>query len=75
MSDLAPDAVDAAVETNIVVLRTGARPAGAVVAAAADQGVRLSAVGASTVRAVTHLDVDREECAHAGAVIGKLLAG
>lgn len=72
----APGTVDPErVPTNIVVVATGARPAVEVVAAAAEQGVRLSAVGSRLVRAVTHLDVDREQCVAAGRVLGTLLAG
>ncbi|WP_420175755.1 threonine aldolase family protein [Luteococcus sp. OSA5] len=63
------------VPTNIVVVRTGERPAGDVVAAAAAQGVALSAVGAHLVRAVTHLDVTLADCREAGQVLGSLLAG
>ena len=60
--------------TNIVVVHTGARPPPGVGAAAAARGVRLSAVGARVVRAVTHLDVTTDQCAGAGAVLGDLLA-
>ncbi len=67
-------AVDlAAVETNIVVLDAGDRTAGAVVAAAAEHGIQLSAVGQRAVRAVTHLGVTSAECRRAGEVIGRLL--
>lgn len=70
----APAAVNpTAVETNIVVLSTGSRPAGEIVAAAAEQGVRISGVGARLVRAVTHLGVTEAECLAAGAVLGKIL--
>ncbi|MGJ6981018.1 threonine aldolase family protein [Aestuariimicrobium soli] len=72
----APGAVDPErVPTNIVVVATGDRPAGEVVAAAAERGVRLSAVGARVVRAVTHLDVTTDQCRAAGAILGELLAG
>lgn len=72
----APGAVDPEkVPTNIVVVRTGERAAGDVVAAAAAQGVALSAVGAHLVRAVTHLDVTLADCREAGQVLGSLLAG
>lgn len=60
--------------TNIVVLDTGALPATRVVADAAARGVRLSAVGAHVVRAVTHLDVTAAQCAEAGDIVGSLLA-
>ncbi len=60
-------------ETNIVVVPTGAHPAAEVVARASERGVRLSAVGARVVRAVTHLDVTTAQCADAGAVLGEIL--
>ena len=47
----------AAVETNIVVL--GVADAPALVAVLGAAGVRMGALGPRTVRAVTHLDVDR----------------
>lgn len=73
---LAPGSVEPeAVPTNIVMVSTGARLAGDVVAAAAARGVRLSAVGAHLVRAVTHLDVTADECRAAGRVLGEVLAG
>jgi threonine aldolase len=62
------------VETNIVVLTTGAAPAGSVAAAAAEQGILVSALGPFMIRAVTHLDVTAGECAEAGAVVGRLIA-
>ena len=58
-------AIDPArVETNIVVfhLRGGAPDAADVVAPGARAGVLVLAFGARTVRAVTHLDVDRDAC-------------
>ena len=61
-------------ETNIVVVPTGVRPAGEVVALASERGVRVSAVGARVVRAVTHLDVTTGQCAEAGAVLADVLA-
>jgi threonine aldolase len=70
----APGTVDlAAVQTNIVVLDTGSRPAVDVVARAREAGVLLSAVGPRTVRAVTHLDVTTAACADAGRLVGGLL--
>ena len=60
----------AAVDTNIVVV---ARPdAAAFVAAAAEEGVRISAVGPRTVRVVTHLDVTRADAERAAAVLSRL---
>lgn len=49
----------ALVETNIVIFRVG--DASAFVARMADAGVALSQFGPTTVRAVTHLDVSRED--------------
>ncbi len=74
VSEQAPAAVDlATVETNIVVFDTGDRSAGSVVAAAAEHGVRISALGPRSLRAVTHLDVTHEDCVEAGELIGRLL--
>lgn len=75
VAESAPAAVDlATVETNIVIIDTGDRPAGPIAAAAAEQGVLVSALGARMLRAVTHLDVDAPGCAAAGKIIGALLA-
>ena len=46
----------ASVTTNIVVFEVADAPA--LVAALADAGVKMGALGPRTVRAVTHLDVD-----------------
>lgn len=74
VAQIAPDAVDVTdVETNIVVVRTGEAPAGAIVTAAREAGLALSAVGAHQVRAVTHLDVTPAECVRAAQVLGSLL--
>ena len=62
------------VATNIVVMDTGTRSAQQVVAAARQQGIGLSAVGAHVVRAVTHLDADEAGCRAAGRVVGEILA-
>jgi len=71
----APTAVDLdRVETNIVVINTGARAAAPIAAAAAEQGVAVSALGPHLIRAVTHLDVDAADCVTAGKVLGQLLA-
>ncbi|MFC3688409.1 GntG family PLP-dependent aldolase [Aquipuribacter hungaricus] len=67
--------VPAAVETNIVVLRTHDVPAAAVAAAAARQGVLVSALGPRVVRAVTHLDVDDAAVDRACEVLSGVLAG
>ncbi|MEO8524613.1 MAG: GntG family PLP-dependent aldolase [Caldimonas sp.] len=63
------------VQTNIVVfhLATGALDANALVARARERGVLLNAFSARTVRAVTHLDVSREQTRSAAAVLRELL--
>lgn len=75
VAEAAPDAVTVSdVETNIVVIGTGARTAAEVVAAARQAGVAISAVGAHQVRAVTHLDVSHDDCVRAGSLIGDVLS-
>jgi threonine aldolase len=70
-----PAAVEpATVETNVVVIDTGGTPAAPVAAAAAERGVRVSALGPFMIRAVTHLDVTADDCESAGQLVGKLLA-
>lgn len=60
----------ASVHTNIVVVE---RPdAQAFVAAAAEEGVRIAAVGPRAVRLVTHLDVTRADADRAAAVLARL---
>ncbi|GAA2148273.1 low-specificity L-threonine aldolase [Nocardioides koreensis] len=62
-----PDGVD----TNVVVVP---RPdAVEFVSAARAEGVLLSAVGPTTVRMVTHLDVSRDDTEKAAAVLGRLV--
>ncbi|GAA1920316.1 threonine aldolase family protein [Nocardioides hwasunensis] len=61
----------AMVDTNIVVVE---RPdAATFVARAAEEGVRISAVGPRAVRLVTHLDVSRADAERAAAVLSRLL--
>lgn len=62
----------ATVETNMVVVPDV--DAAAVVAAAGEAGVRVGAVGARTVRAVTHLDVSRAQVEEAASVLARALA-
>ena len=62
-----------AVETNVVVIDTGAAPATPIAVAAAERGVQVSALGPHMIRAVTHLDVTGEDCEWAGQLVGKLL--
>ncbi len=60
IADAVPEAVDVAdVDTNLVYVSTGTRPAAEVVAAVAADGIRISVMGPHLLRAVTHLDVDR----------------
>lgn len=74
VAEQAPAAVDPeTVATNIVVLDTGDLPAAEVAAAALAEGVRVSALGPRMLRAVTYLGVTADQCASAGAVIGRLL--
>jgi threonine aldolase len=64
------------VETNIVIasLHEGAPDAAAVVAAARERGVLVVAFGPRTIRAVTHLDVTREQCERAAEVLDEVCA-
>jgi len=66
----------ATVQSNIVIFRMqpGAPDAATIVARAKAEGVLVSAFAARTVRAVTHLDVTREQCRHAGEVLAKVAA-
>jgi threonine aldolase len=63
------------VQTNILVfdLAEGAPDAATVVGAAREQGVLIFAFGPRTVRAVTHLDVSREECERAAVVLSRIV--
>ena len=63
------------VQTNIVVfhLASGAPDAITLVARAREHGVLLNAFAARTVRAVTHLDVGREQVQRAVQVLRELL--
>lgn len=73
INEACPGAVDeAGVETNIVLIPTPGAPA--VAARLAERGVRISVLGPTSLRAVTHLDVTEEQCREAGAVIGAELA-
>jgi threonine aldolase len=59
------------VQTNIVIFRLApdAPDAATVVARARERGVLVSAFAARTVRLVTHLNVNREQCEHAADVL------
>ena len=66
--DCAGSSLDlATVQSNIVIFRMeeGAPDAATIVARAQETGVLVSAFGERTVRAVTHLDVSREQCRRA----------
>ena len=43
-------------------------------AGTAERGVRISVLGPSSLRAVTHMDVTEEQCREAGALMGAALA-
>lgn len=58
------------VDTNIVVVERPDAPA--FVAAAAEEGVRIAAVGPRAVRLVTHLDVSRTDAERAASVLARL---
>jgi threonine aldolase len=64
------------VQTNIVIfnLREDGIDAPAFVEAARQRGVLVVAFGPRTVRAVTHLDVTRDECDRAGAILAEVAA-
>jgi threonine aldolase len=67
------DVDPAAVDTNIVVVDVP--DAAAVVAAAREHDVLVSAVGPRALRLVTHLDVTRDQAEVAASVLAKVLAG
>ena len=64
----------ATVQTNILVfsLREGAPDSSTFVARAKARGVLLFAFGPRTVRAVTHLDVSREQCVAAAEILSTI---
>ena len=63
------------VETNIIVfdLGAGAPDAAAVVAAARAGGLLVNALGPRTIRALTHLDVTREQCIRAAEILLRII--
>jgi threonine aldolase len=63
------------VESNIVIFQMAPRApdAAAIVAGAAAAGVLVSAFAARTVRAVTHLDVTRDDCRHAADLLAQVI--
>ena len=60
------------VETNIVVISTG--DAAGLVERCRSEGVLVSAVGARVVRAVTHLDINKQDAHRAADVIARAVA-
>jgi len=65
----------ATVQTNIIVfgLAADAPDAATVVARARERGVLIFAFGPRTIRAVTHLDVSREQCERAADILVELV--
>ena len=64
----------ATIQTNILVfrLRPDAPDAATLVERSRKRGVLVTAFGARTIRAVTHLDVSPEQCARAGQILAEL---
>jgi threonine aldolase len=62
------------VQTNIVMIDVPRNKAAKVIAAARDRGVLVGAATPHRVRAVTHLDVDRDACVKAGAILSDIIA-
>jgi threonine aldolase len=67
----------ATVQTNIIVfsVTADAPDAATVVARARERGVLVFAFGARTIRAVTHLDVTREQCDRAAQILVEVMEG
>jgi threonine aldolase len=64
----------AGIHTNIVMIDLTRGTADAVIAHAREQGVLLGAAAAQRIRAVAHLDVDRDACLRAARVIAEAAA-
>jgi threonine aldolase len=64
------------VQTNIVIfhMKDDAPDAATIAARAKAEGVLLSVFAARTLRAVTHLDVTREQCARAADIVARVIA-
>jgi threonine aldolase len=64
------------VQSNIVIweMAPGTLDAATIVGQAKEAGVLISALGGGTVRAVTHMDVSREQCQRAGEVLAEIIA-
>ena len=67
----------ATVQTNIIVfhLAAGAPSAADFAARARERGLLVSIFGPRTIRAVTHLDVTRQQCERAAGIIAEAAAG
>ncbi|HWD58893.1 MAG TPA: GntG family PLP-dependent aldolase [Stellaceae bacterium] len=67
----------ATVQSNIVIweMTEDAADAATVVAAAKAAGLLISALGARTVRAVTHMDISAEDCRRAGELLAGIIVG
>jgi threonine aldolase len=65
----------ATVQSNIVIweMAPDALDAAAIVTKTKAAGVLISALAERTVRAVTHMDVSREQCRHAGEVLAGII--
>ena len=65
----------ATVQSNIVIFRMeeASPDAATIVARAQETGVMISAFGERTVRAVTHLDVSRDQCRHAADLLAAVI--
>ncbi|MBL7498057.1 low specificity L-threonine aldolase [Frankia sp. CNm7] len=73
LADAAPGSLEPKlVETNMILVRVA--DSGAFVARAAEQGVLVGAVSPTTLRIVTHLDVDDAGIRRAGDILARLLA-
>ena len=67
----------ATVQSNIVIFRMeeGAPDAATIVARAQEAGILVSAFGRRIIRAVTHLDVSREQCRRAAESLAQVIEG
>jgi threonine aldolase len=63
------------VQTNIVIfhMKDDAPDAATIAARAKEEGVLLSVFAARTLRAVTHLDVTREQCVRAAGIVARVI--
>jgi threonine aldolase len=65
------------VQSNIVIfyMEEGAPDAATIAARAKEAGVLITVFAARKLRAVTHLDVTREDCARAAAILADVIGG